>query len=899
MRTLKWDPWFDPEKETSIAIAWISFPYLPPNYFVKERFFISHCVVIHSELYPKKEEEDDGKKQEGKKEKQAQDGNTGGEGLVNQAKSKQNNKIDNMDHRKERDARGKMVEAQIKIANKWIKGDEDVEKSNAENQVEKISTKKWILDNFGKQFNEKEEIIQQNSGAKQDDISIKQTEGLAVSKNSSNNGENNDTPKKNYASSNGEKIDGVGATSGDNNNNDKGVMEAEVLGYNNSVGEENTSMVDIVLVVTNFIIEEAEEEKQGGLPVSTNEILDFTSCIQTCSLIDVRYSGSKFTWWNGRTNKDCIFKRLDRILVNQQLLDIMPSISGSHLIRHGSDHAPLHLECNCTDIPIGKPFKFLNFWTKHQSFMEVVKLHWKADFSGNPFHIATIEDTIKVQEWQFEMNPTRENKSTLQQAQAKLTRYLHLEEEYWKQKAGMEWFNEGDRNKKFFHSYVRGTRRKLALERIQDQNGVWVETAAELGDEAKMEELPTEGEVKEAVFSLNSESASGPDGFTGLFYQKCWDTIKEDVIMMVLSKVLHNRISEVLPRIISSNQTGSVNGRIIVENVLLAQEVVRDINIRASNTNVVITLDMTKAYDRLSWIFLTRVLRQFSFGEIIIDMVWRLISNNWYSVLINGQSHGFFRSSRGVKQGDPLSITLFVIAVEVLSRSLNKLHEKPKFISCSMPKWSPQINHLSYADDTIPFCSGDRYSVKKMMKTLRKYEKASRQMVNNEKSSYYTHHKVSTGINNIIKRYTEAAEEEEIEVNHFVHEGEWNFDLLQNTLNQELAQNIRDTIRIPIDWKDDDPCWILEPNGQFTVKSAWDFITKRENKVDNYCNIWEKDIPIKINFFMWSVWRARISTNDILKRMQINLPSRCWCCEDHKEETVTYLFLTPSIAAKL
>ncbi|XP_060184581.1 uncharacterized protein LOC132614194 [Lycium barbarum] len=367
--------------------------------------------------------------------------------------------------------------------------------------------------------------------------------------------------------------------------------------------------------------------------------------------------------------------------------------------------------------------------------------------------IATIEDTIKVQEWQFEMNPTRENKSTLQQAQAELTRYLHLEEEYWKQKAGMKWFNKGDRNTKFFHSYVRGTRRKLALKRIQDQNGVCVETTAEVGDEAKIEELPTEEEVKEAVFSLNSESASGPDGFTGLFYQKCWDTIKEDVTMMVraffcgyeipkfishikfvllpkkkvintysdmrptslssfakkvLSKVLHNRISEVLPRIISSNQTGIVNGRIIVENVLLAQEVVKDINIRASNTNVVIKLDMAKAYDRLSWILLTRGLRQFGFGEIIIDMVWRLISNNWYSVLINGQSHGFFRSSRRVKQGDPLSPTLFIIAVEVLSRSLNKFHEKPKFISYSMPKWSPQINHFSYVDDTLLFFSGER-----------------------------------------------------------------------------------------------------------------------------------------------------------------------------------------------
>lgn len=65
--------------------------------------------------------------------------------------------------------------------------------------------------------------------------------------------------------------------------------------------------------------------------------------------------------------------------------------------------------------------------------------------------------------------------------------------------------------------------------------------------------------------------------------------------------------------------------------------------------NVVVKLDMEQGYDRVSWIFLTKVLRQFGFSEIMIDRVWRLVSYNWYSVVLNGKTSGFFKSSRGLK----------------------------------------------------------------------------------------------------------------------------------------------------------------------------------------------------------------------------------------------------------
>lgn len=80
------------------------------------------------------------------------------------------------------------------------------------------------------------------------------------------------------------------------------------------------------------------------------------------------------------------------------------------------------------------------------------------------------------------------------------------------------------------------------------------------------------------------------------------------------------------------------------------------------------------------------------------------------------------RSTKGLKQGDSLSPTLF-IATKVLSRNLNNLSEKAYIKGFGLPKWSPKINHFAYADDTILFGSGDGTLVKQMIKVLKDYER--------------------------------------------------------------------------------------------------------------------------------------------------------------------------------
>lgn len=114
-------------------------------------------------------------------------------------------------------------------------------------------------------------------------------------------------------------------------------------------------------------------------------------------------------------------------------------------------------------------------------------------------------------------------------------------------------------------------------------------------------------------------------------------------------------------------------------------------------------LDISKAYDSVSWLALTKNMSKFCFGERQINMIWILLSNCWYSILFNCQSIGYFSSNRGLKQGYPLSPYSYIIVVEVFSRGLKALHEKYYGLNYVTAAGAQNISHPAYADDIILF----------------------------------------------------------------------------------------------------------------------------------------------------------------------------------------------------
>lgn len=97
---------------------------------------------------------------------------------------------------------------------------------------------------------------------------------------------------------------------------------------------------------------------------------------------------------------------------------------------------------------------------------------------------------------------------------------------------------------------------------------------------------------------------------------------------------------------------------------------------------------------------------------------------------------------------------LFILSAKLLSTCLNVLFEDTTIREFGMPKWSSDLNHLPYADDTIIFVYVDEYSLNLVMNTLNEYEGISGQTINKEKSFFYMYNKVSGNIINQVSQIT-------------------------------------------------------------------------------------------------------------------------------------------------
>ncbi|CAL1403199.1 unnamed protein product [Linum trigynum] len=289
-------------------------------------------------------------------------------------------------------------------------------------------------------------------------------------------------------------------------------------------------------------------------------------------------------------------------------------------------------------------------------------------------------------------------------------------------------------------------------------------------------------EVRQTVFSMGSKQAPRSDGFTGKFFKAFWDVVGDSVIAAfvsffetsrmlkslnhtwltlipkvddvetmrqlrpislcqfvykIMTKIMAERLASFLTHIISEGQNGFIRDRQIIDNILLGHELMHYLKVktRGKKGYMALKVDMEKAYDRVEWSFLLAVMNKMGFSSVWQGWILECLRSSSFSVLMNGTPSSYFKPSRGLRQGDPLSPLLFVICTEGFTALLRKAITENKLQRVKVAPRAPRISHLFFADDSYLFLRGTLQECENLIVVLNEYEELSGQRVNLEKSA--------------------------------------------------------------------------------------------------------------------------------------------------------------------
>lgn len=296
---------------------------------------------------------------------------------------------------------------------------------------------------------------------------------------------------------------------------------------------------------------------------------------------------------------------------------------------------------------------------------------------------------------------------------------------------------------------------------------------------------------------MKSNKTPGPDGFPVEFFRAAWSVLGEEFISSTLdffrtsfmptslnstslvllpkrpgantirefrpiaclntqykliSKLISNRLKSILPSIILPNQTAFVKDRLILENILLASEVLNGYHKDSEVPKITLKVDIAKAFDSVRWDFVLSTLQAYDLPPIFIGWVKACICSPSFSLSINGVTSGYFKGKTGLRQGDPLSPILFVMMMNILSLMLNRAALSGSFgyhQHCA----DQQLTHLCFADDLLIFTEGTESSLEGVFTVLSDFEMMSGLAVNVSKTNMFSSGIAEVEIQRIASRF--------------------------------------------------------------------------------------------------------------------------------------------------
>ncbi|GJY31768.1 RNA-directed DNA polymerase, eukaryota [Tanacetum coccineum] len=254
----------------------------------------------------------------------------------------------------------------------------------------------------------------------------------------------------------------------------------------------------------------------------------------------------------------------------------------------------------------------------------------------------------------------------------------------------------------------------------------------------------TKEELKKAVWDCGIDKSPGPDGFTFGFYRRFWSTIENDVfeavkyffnsgaipngcnssfialipkipdanlvkdfrpisligsMYKIIAKILANRLVGVLGDIVNEVQSAFIAERQILDGPFILNEVLQWCKLKKKQS-LIFKVDFEKAFDSIRWDFLDDILKKFGFGDKWCNWIQSCLRSSRGSIIINGSPTEEFYFQKGLKQGDPLSPFLFILVMESLHLSFQRVVDAGMFKGVQL---NPSLNlsHMFYADDAV------------------------------------------------------------------------------------------------------------------------------------------------------------------------------------------------------
>ena len=282
-------------------------------------------------------------------------------------------------------------------------------------------------------------------------------------------------------------------------------------------------------------------------------------------------------------------------------------------------------------------------------------------------------------------------------------------------------------------------------------------------------------ECRQAITDMETGKSPGPDGLPSEFYKKFFDIFGKAFLIMInssfkentlpesfslgyitllcknpaeaeniknwrpisllntdyklVSKVLTSRLRKVIGTVVDIDQTCAVPNRSILDNCHLFRNIVDYIKQKNLRT-ILVSLDLEKAFDKVSHRYLYSVLHSFGFGEQFIKWIRLLYEDASISVLVNGHLTDPFPYLRGVRQGCPLSPLLYVLAVEPLAE---KIRREKDIRGLALPVTGETVKVSQFADDLSVIVT-EGSSVDRLLVVLDTFSRASGSNVNRNKS---------------------------------------------------------------------------------------------------------------------------------------------------------------------